>query len=30
MLPMVRVATYICRECGFESYQRVLLSFLIE
>ena len=30
MLPMVRVATYICRECGFESYQRVLLLFLIE
>ena len=30
MLPMVRVATYICRECRFESYQRVLLVFLIE
>lgn len=24
MLPMVRVATYICRECGYENYQRVL------
>lgn len=23
MLPMVRVATYICRECGYENYQRV-------
>ena len=23
MLPMVRVATYNCRECGNENYQRV-------
>ena len=23
MLPMVRVATYICRECGYENYQQV-------
>ena len=23
MLPLVRIATYICRECGYENYQRV-------
>ena len=23
MLPMVRIATYICRECGHEVYQLV-------
>lgn len=25
MLPMMRVATYVCRSCGYENYQRVLL-----
>ena len=24
MLPMMRVATYVCRSCGYENYQRVL------
>ena len=23
MLPMMRVATYVCRTCGYENYQRV-------
>ena len=23
MLPMMRVATYLCRTCGYENYQRV-------
>ena len=27
MLPMMRVATYLCRVCGFENYQRVIPSF---
>lgn len=25
MLPMMRVATYVCRTCGYENYQRVLI-----
>lgn len=28
MLPMMRVATYVCRSCGYENYQRVAFSIL--
>ena len=29
MLPMMRVATYLCRTCGFENYQRVIPFVLL-
>ena len=29
MLPMMRVATYLCRTCGFENYQRVIAFLLL-
>ena len=28
MLPMMRVATYVCRSCGYENYQRVAMVTL--
>ena len=30
MLPMLRVATYVCRTCGYENYQRVMTKDVTE